>query len=191
MIKESISFFKNMNPWKIKVIYLQGIPNLNENFTVRFTPDINGIEISDTINKNKVYLKKEDILSISIEDQSSIQSRIGFKRLLMVGIFALAWRKKEKLSLSYLIIEYKDEFGDKQELYLQSEENNGYQHFVNIKYNLQKFWKESSELDNAEEIIKKEEENIIAEKEKEDNNVMIGCLFIVIIVVILFIANLK
>ena len=31
MIKESISFFKNMNPWKIKVIYLQGIPNLNEN----------------------------------------------------------------------------------------------------------------------------------------------------------------
>ena len=109
----------------------------------------------------------------------------------MVGIFALAWRKKEKLSLSYLIIEYKDEFGDKQELYLQSEENNGYQHFVNIKYNLQKFWKESSELDNAEEIIKKEEEIIIAEKEKEDNNVMIGCLFIVIIVVILFIANLK
>ena len=191
MKKESISFFKNMNPWKIKVIYLQGIPNLNENFTVRFTPDINGIEISDTINKNKVYLKKEDILSISIEDQSSIQSRIGFKRLLMVGIFALAWRKKEKLSLSYLIIEYKDEFGDKQELYLQSEENNGYQHFVNIKYNLQKFWKESSELDNAEEIIKKEEEIIIAEKEKEDNNVMIGCLFIVIIVVILFIANLK
>lgn len=191
MIKESISFFKNMNPWKIKVIYLQGIPNLNENFTVRFTPDINGIEISDTINKNKVYLKKEDILSISIEDQSSIQSRIGFKRLLMVGIFALAWRKKEKLSLSYLIIEYKDEFGDKQELYLQSKENNGYQHFVNIKYNLQKFWKESSELDNAEEIIKKEEEIIIAEKEKEDNNVMIGCLFIVIIVVILFIANLK
>ena len=191
MIKESISFFKNMNPWKIKVIYLQGIPNLNENFTVRFTPDINGIEISDTINKNKVYLKKEDILSISIEDQSSIQSRIGFKRLLMVGIFALAWRKKEKLSLSYLIIEYKDEFGDKQELYLQSRENNGYEHFVNIKYNLQKFWKESSELDNAEEIIKKEEEIIIAEKEKEDNNVMIGCLFIVIIVVILFIANLK
>ncbi len=186
MIKESISFFVNMNPWKNKVIYLQGVPNLNDNFVVRFIPSIQGLQISDTLNNKKVFLKKEDIISLSVEDQSSIQSRVGFKRLLLVGIFALAWKKKEKVSLSYLIIEYKDEFGDTQELFLQSEENTGYQHFVNIKYNLQKYWKEVTELDEAE--IEKKEKPIFEDNPTENNQVIIGCFAIIVIMFIFIIA---
>lgn len=44
-----------MNPWKNKVIYLQGVPNLNDNFVVRFIPSIQGLQISDTLNNKKYF----------------------------------------------------------------------------------------------------------------------------------------
>lgn len=48
-----------------------------------------------------------DISNISIEDSSTIEKRITLGRVLLVGVFALAWRKKKKEELSFLLIEWK------------------------------------------------------------------------------------
>jgi len=46
------------------------------------------------------------IKDIAVEDESTIQSRVGLKRLIALGIFAFALKKKEKKELAYLIIEW-------------------------------------------------------------------------------------
>ena len=71
-------------------------------------------------------------------------------------------------------------------MFLQSEENTGYQHFVNIKYNLQKYWKEVTELDEAE--IEKKEKPIFEDNPTENNQVIIGCFAIIVIMFIFIIA---
>lgn len=49
----------------------------------------------------------EDIADITIEDASSIEKKITVGRILLVGIFALGWRKKKKNELAFLVIEWK------------------------------------------------------------------------------------
>lgn len=84
--------------------------------------------------KNAKYLKigeieYKDIISYSIEDKSTIQSRVGLKRLLVAGIFAFAIKKKEKLELKYVVIEWKSE-GFTNEAVFEFEGNNA--RFLNI-----------------------------------------------------------
>lgn len=67
-----------------------------------------------TVNKStltNVFLaniEKQKIKKISLEDQTSIQKRVGLKRMLAIGIFAFAVKKKVKEELSYIIIEWSD-----------------------------------------------------------------------------------
>lgn len=49
----------------------------------------------------------ESITNITVEDASSIEKRVTLGRVILVGIFALAWRKKKKNELAFLVIEWK------------------------------------------------------------------------------------
>jgi len=48
------------------------------------------------------------ITGVSCEDHSTLNKRITLGRVLLVGIFALAWKKKEKKEKHYLIIEWRE-----------------------------------------------------------------------------------
>lgn len=53
-------------------------------------------------------IKFSSVKNIVIEDQSTIEKRVTVARLLLVGIFAFALRKKKKNELAYIIIEWND-----------------------------------------------------------------------------------
>lgn len=50
----------------------------------------------------------DKIKNILVEDASTIESKVTLGRVLLVGVFALAWKKKKKAELSFLIIEWND-----------------------------------------------------------------------------------
>jgi hypothetical protein len=49
----------------------------------------------------------ESVIDITVEDSSSIEKKVTLGRVLLVGIFALAWRKKKKNELYFLSINWK------------------------------------------------------------------------------------
>lgn len=56
----------------------------------------------------KFSIKKNNIKSITVEDVSSIEKSITLGRVLLVGVFALAWQKKKKNDLFFIIINWND-----------------------------------------------------------------------------------
>lgn len=50
----------------------------------------------------------DKIKSILLEDSSTIENKITLGRVLLVGIFALAWRKKKKNELAFVTIDWND-----------------------------------------------------------------------------------
>lgn len=87
--------------------------------------------IDDSVNKTLIYLKKDDptlyffkdnddfdpptelgsiptesITDIVAEDKSTMEKRVTVGRLLLVGIFAFAWKKKKVNESAFLIIEW-------------------------------------------------------------------------------------
>lgn len=53
-------------------------------------------------------INKSSIKSITVEDASSIERKITLGRVVLVGVFALAWRKKKKNEVAFLLIEWSD-----------------------------------------------------------------------------------
>lgn len=188
MISENLLYFKKLNPHIIEAKYLQGVPNINDNFIIRFDPKIDSIGFSD-IKKDKIIFRiyRKDIVKISVEDQSTLENRVGFKRLLLVGIFAFAWKKRQKVPLSFLVIDYKNEFDEIQEVFIQSEKPSGFQDFTNIKYNLQKFWKDADETEDFDSVILETEKVYKAQDAQETKGCRNMILFFLIIFLIAFI----
>lgn len=191
MISDSLMFFKSIDQLKNKTTYMQGIPNYNEPTETTFNPTKNGIGFQNAknLNRNFFFMERKDLIKISVEDQSTIENRIGFKRLLMVGIFALAWKKKQTVPLSFLIFEYKNDVGFEEEIYFKTESVDGVQHFTNIRYNLYKYWKECDE--DPENIALRETGTVtkaaIAKDAKETaaNNSCIGCAVAIIVLIVI------
>ncbi len=180
-----LQFFHNLNPILTDAKYLHGVPNLNNSFIVRFSPDKNGIQFKDAkSNANKFYLNKNDLVKISVEDQTTVSSRVGFKRLLLVGIFAFAWKKRTQNPLSFLIFDFKDEFGENQEMFIQSDKKTGYQDFTNLKYNLQKFWSEADNNPNFDKDLKSFQDQNEEVSNKRNKFFLILIAIIIIIVII-------
>lgn len=50
----------------------------------------------------------KSVTDIAVEDASTIQHKITIGRMLLTGPLALAWRKKQKNELAYLVITWKD-----------------------------------------------------------------------------------
>lgn len=48
------------------------------------------------------------IQDITIEDATTIEKNVSIKRMLLVGVFAFAWKKKKKNELAYLVVKWND-----------------------------------------------------------------------------------
>lgn len=59
--------------------------------------------------KKLFSIKCDSIKSINVEDATSIEKRVTLGRVLLVGVFALAWRKKKKNELAFVVIDWNDE----------------------------------------------------------------------------------
>ncbi|MDP3452887.1 MAG: hypothetical protein Q8R90_08020 [Bacteroidales bacterium] len=92
--------------------YLAGHPDINEpvNKTdILPIDDFLDIFNSTTLTQVKIAsIRKTFITNVVIEDQTTIEKRVTVARLLLVGIFAFALRKKQVNELAYMIIEWND-----------------------------------------------------------------------------------
>lgn len=179
-------FFKHLNPIRDKIEYVAGIPNLNKNFVVEIQPDAESLNFIDFSTKKKmIQIYRKDILNIYIEDDTTIESRVGIKRMLLVGIFAFAWKKRKTNPLGFLVIEYKDDISGAEKAIFQSTTKDAFQNLNNIKYNLLSYWKYIEESgENYIEQITRFENTHNAEVEKETENVKNGCVIGLIIIAV-------
>jgi hypothetical protein len=93
--------------------YVGGHPDRNENVDNCFAN-----KESDTMvfyrkiiaekPERKFSINIENIKNITVEDASSIEKKITVGRLLLVGVFALAWRKKKTNELAFVVTEWND-----------------------------------------------------------------------------------
>lgn len=94
--------------------YLSGHPTIDKpliNCYVYPKKDVVKIYMLDTRTGRKGFIANIDsdkIKNILIEDETTISSRVGLKRLVALGIFAFALKKKQKTELAYIVIEWND-----------------------------------------------------------------------------------
>lgn len=89
--------------------YIGGHPQIDNEETDTILFDKGTIiEICSHKMKELAAIKKEQIRDIKIENATTFESRISAGRILLVGVFALAWKKKSKNENAYLIIEWND-----------------------------------------------------------------------------------
>jgi len=97
-----------------KATYAGGHPNANEQFSSVAYIEKDGnlrfyaMPYDFQMPYFKFSIKKEAITNISLEDASTMESRISLGRVLLVGVFALAWRKKKKNELAFVVIDWND-----------------------------------------------------------------------------------
>lgn len=103
-----------LSDFKIIGNYVGGHPD--------FDKEILGVSVKDAGDSISFYqqgfptampyhrfdILKSNIDSISIEDASTIEKRLTVGRLFLVGIFALAWKKKKKNEIAFMVIDWKD-----------------------------------------------------------------------------------
>jgi len=94
--------------------YIAGHPSLNDGFnSCHVLPKDCSLKlyhrpfISD-MPTFKAEIPFDKIKDISIEDSSTIEKKITLGRVLLVGVFALAWKKNKKKNHAYLSIDWYD-----------------------------------------------------------------------------------
>lgn len=109
LAKNGLSFadFKNVG------MYAGGHPSLNDSIKnvfalkkedklIFYIEKIEGVEMPEIIPNSEIPIK--DITDIKLEDSSSIEHRITLGRLILVGVFAFAWKKKKKNEIASVTI---------------------------------------------------------------------------------------
>jgi len=106
----------NFSDFKKCGTYVGGHPSLDktiEGIAIRKNDNI--LKIYEFPNQLKMPIFKanipiELISDIKVEDATSIERRLTVGRLLLVGVFAFAWKKKKKNELAFVTIEWKEKF---------------------------------------------------------------------------------
>lgn len=93
--------------------YVGGHPDKNEN--ADYCHVYKNGEILEfyrkVITENPVKLfsiRNESIKGITVEDATTMEKRVTLGRVLLVGIFALVWKKKKKNEIAFVVIEWTD-----------------------------------------------------------------------------------
>ncbi len=107
---------EGINPLEIisTVTYSGGHPNINDNIN----PSVIYKQKDELIIAYRQFpnmypvakgkIKLERIKDIVLDDATTIDTKITVGRILLVGIFALGWRKKKKNELAFVTIEWSD-----------------------------------------------------------------------------------
>jgi hypothetical protein len=96
--------------------YIAGHPDLDESIQITtIFPKDDSLVIMEESGVNisvekaiKAKIKNSEIKNIIVEDQSTIEKRITVGRLLAVGVFAFALKKKKKNEIAFVTIEWND-----------------------------------------------------------------------------------
>lgn len=99
----------------INVKYSCGHPDIDK-------PDLFNIGLKDNSilflslmsNNMKAVIPGTSIKNIAVEDESTFRRRVTLTRMLLVGVFAFALKKKKKDELAYVTIEWNDSRFDHQ-----------------------------------------------------------------------------
>lgn len=100
--------------------YKGGHPNLdNELNPVYLNLKDAQIEISSNSFgwSGTAAIKYSQVKNIVVEDATTFEKRVTLGRVLLVGVFALAWRKNKKKEASYLTIDWNDGRFDHQTIF--------------------------------------------------------------------------
>lgn len=89
--------------------YISGHPGINspvEKTTIAFTAQ--GLVIQNGTRAAIALIPPDQIKNVSVEDASTVQSRVTATRLLALGVFAFAAKKKQMTTDFYLTIKWND-----------------------------------------------------------------------------------
>jgi len=106
----------NFSDFKKCGTYVGGHPSMDETVEgIAIRKNDKELRIYEFPNQLKMPIFKaeipiESITDIKVEDASSIEKKLTVGRLLLVGIFAFAWKKKKKNELAFVTIEWKEKF---------------------------------------------------------------------------------
>jgi hypothetical protein len=116
--KKKTDFFENMKIDPKELIrvgaYAGGHPDIDE-----FCPSCVIYSREDKLNICKLAgelnlprplasIPIKSITDIAVEDASSIERKVTIGRVFLVGVFALAWKKKKKNEMGFITIEWND-----------------------------------------------------------------------------------
>lgn len=114
--KKQTDFLKSKGVDVTKMVdigtYISGHPEINDQITnISLYKEKEDLVIyqryGDTCNV-RGFIPIANIKDIFVEDQSSFEKRITLGRVLLVGVFALAWQKKKKNELYFIVITWHD-----------------------------------------------------------------------------------
>lgn len=91
--------------------YISGHPNIDKSqLGISIYPKDDNFLIFNPLSSTVEIAKipKKNIKNISIEDETTITRRVGLKRLIAIGIFAFAVKKKQRNELAYIVIDWND-----------------------------------------------------------------------------------
>lgn len=106
-----MGFLSNLKNDKI-VEYTGGHPEIDKPSKVRLRAEKKSILIKGMAigNTGKVIgeISGEKIKNILVENKSTVSRRVTVGRLLLVGVFAFAWKKKKTDNEYYVVVEWND-----------------------------------------------------------------------------------
>lgn len=90
--------------------YLSGHPGITQQQEIKAVSEEDHLVIltGGFVNQRLASIRYTDITDVEMEDQSTMERRVTATRLLTVGIFAFAAKKKEVHHCFYVIITWKD-----------------------------------------------------------------------------------
>ena len=97
--------------------YVGGHPDINENVErVQIFKRSSRLEIHErpgeedfvTSTRRMGRIETKDVKNIVIEDRTTIEKRVTLGKLLLVGVFAFAWKSNKKEESAFLVIEWND-----------------------------------------------------------------------------------
>lgn len=102
--------------------FVSGHPQINEPFDncILYLKKNGDIFITREINlllEEKGIIENKRIKSINVLDSSTIEKNITLGRVLLVGVFALAWKKNKKNEMYFLEIQWNDDRFDHSTLF--------------------------------------------------------------------------
>jgi hypothetical protein len=91
--------------------YFMGHPDIDKPLKVYLYNDGKGnlsIANGNSFLEKKLGTVATSVIdNVTVEDQSTIEKKVSLGRVLLVGVFALAWKKNKKAEAAYVIIEWK------------------------------------------------------------------------------------
>lgn len=94
-------------PVSYSIVYIGGHPKINNEKNATITIYDKGITINYGLN-NSVYIPFSNVVGVHYETKDQIERRITATRIVTLGIFAVAFLKKKKITEKFFTVDYEE-----------------------------------------------------------------------------------